>query len=175
MTAWRGWYHVNGGTYGMWLPGDPRGWRDRGHRTHVEGDYKRPPPQGIGAELYDRSRGLLQQSPTRLSREQRPIVGTALLEMLDRQHVEAIALSVSDVHFHMLARFPSPKVKSFVGRAKKHAYFVLRDAGIADRIWEAGCHVLPIRDRQHQVNVFNYICAHQEKGAWLWTFRDRKE
>ena len=38
MKAWRGWYHVTGGTYGSWLPGDPRGWRARGRREHVDGD-----------------------------------------------------------------------------------------------------------------------------------------
>ena len=44
MTAWNNWYHVNGNTYGTWLPGDPRGWRERGHKKHVAGDYKNPPP-----------------------------------------------------------------------------------------------------------------------------------
>ena len=35
-SAWNGWYHVTGGTYGTWLRGDGRGWRDRKHRTHVD-------------------------------------------------------------------------------------------------------------------------------------------
>jgi len=173
LAAWRGWYHVNGGTYGTWLPGDPRGWRDRGHRTHVEGNYKHPPPAGSGTGLYEHSRDSLKQSPTRLKPEQLATVGGALLEMLARQSVEVIALSMNDVHFHLLARFPGVQVKMFVGRAKKHAYFLLREQGFAERLWEGGCHVLPIRDRRHQVNVFHYICAHRAKGAWLWTFRDQ--
>jgi hypothetical protein len=45
MSAWRDWYHVTGSTYGAWLPGDPRGFRTRHHRQHVEGDYKDPPPR----------------------------------------------------------------------------------------------------------------------------------
>ena len=46
MGAWNGWYHVNGNTYGTWLPGDERGWRSRHHKVHVNGDYKNPPPPG---------------------------------------------------------------------------------------------------------------------------------
>jgi hypothetical protein len=33
------WYHVIISTYGGWLHGDPRGFRTRHHRAHVEGDY----------------------------------------------------------------------------------------------------------------------------------------
>jgi hypothetical protein len=32
-----------GHTYGTWLPGDPKGFRTRHHREHIEGDYKKPP------------------------------------------------------------------------------------------------------------------------------------
>jgi len=39
MEPWNHWYHVNGNTYGTWLPGDPRGWRSYKHKRHVEGEY----------------------------------------------------------------------------------------------------------------------------------------
>ena len=52
MAAWNNWYHVNGNTYGTWLPGDPRGWRERGHKKHVDGDYKSPPPAGSGDAMH---------------------------------------------------------------------------------------------------------------------------
>jgi hypothetical protein len=42
--AWNDWYHVVVHVYGSWLRGDPRGWRARHHREHVDGDYKNPPP-----------------------------------------------------------------------------------------------------------------------------------
>lgn len=44
--AWNAWYHVLTNTYGTWLRGDRRGWRERHHRKHVEGDYKNPPKPG---------------------------------------------------------------------------------------------------------------------------------
>lgn len=43
IQPWNDWYHIMCHTYGTWLPGDPRGFRTRHHREHVEGDYKSPP------------------------------------------------------------------------------------------------------------------------------------
>ena len=40
MPAWNHWYHCTAHTYGTWLRGDPRGWRARHHREHVDGDYR---------------------------------------------------------------------------------------------------------------------------------------
>ncbi len=102
MPAWRNWYHVSCNTYGTWLPGDPRGWRERKHKKHVDGEQVRPK----------------------------------------------------------------------VGRAKKHAYFNLRDTGFQGTVWEDGSDVVPISGRQHQLNVFAYIRRHRNEGAWVWTFRE---
>lgn len=174
MTAWRGWYHVTSNTYGTWLPGDPRGWRDRGHRIHVAGDYKHPPPPGCHEPIRQNADALLKQDPVHLDHAEREVSGTALVEMLLlKQSIEVLALCVDGIHFHVLARFPDGEVRPRIGRAKKHATFSLRDAGGSGRVWETGCHVEPVKDRQHQMNVFNYICAHQQKGAWLWTFCDK--
>ena len=41
MPAWNGWYHVTGNTYGTWLPGDPRGWREC-HRKRLRLPASRP-------------------------------------------------------------------------------------------------------------------------------------
>ena len=45
-TAWHGWFHIIGNTYGTWVRGDPKGFRTLHHREHIEGDYKHPPPPG---------------------------------------------------------------------------------------------------------------------------------
>ena len=50
---WWRWFHVILGTYGSWLPGDPRGFRTRHHRDHVDGDYKSPPPPGIYEHFHE--------------------------------------------------------------------------------------------------------------------------
>jgi hypothetical protein len=103
---------------------------------------------------------------------QRETVGRALIEMLVRQSIDVLVVSLDSVHLHLLARFRDRRVRPRVGRAKKHGYFRLREQGFMGKLWERGCHVVPIRDRKHQVNVFHYICRHASDGAWVWTFRD---
>ncbi len=52
-------YHVTWSTYGSWLPGDPRGFRTRGHRLHVDGDYRNPPPKGKYTGLHAHAKSSL--------------------------------------------------------------------------------------------------------------------
>jgi hypothetical protein len=172
MAAWNGWFHVNGNTYGTWLPGDPRGWRERGHKKHVDGDYKRPPPAGSGDALHRSASQLLKEPPMRLSGQQRLLAGRAMIESLVAQGIELLAFSLDSIHFHLLGRFPTSRVRPVVGPAKKHAYFELRDQGFVRRLWGSGSNVVPIRDRQHQLNVFGYIGRHKDHDAWVWTFRE---
>jgi hypothetical protein len=168
---WRGWYHVNGNTYGTWLPGDPRGWRERRHRKHVDGDYKKPPRAGTGDGLHGQANSMLVHPPVHLQKAQSQTAGRALVEMILHQEVELLTLSLDDVHFHLLGRFRDRDVRPKVGRAKKHAYHELREIGFQGKLWGMGSNVVPITDRRHQLNVFEYITRHEERGAWLWTFR----
>ena len=103
MTAWNDWFHVNGNTYGTWLPGDPRGWREKRHKKHVEGDYKSPPPPGQDAALLHHVRGRLTQPPVHLDVDQRRIGGQAAVGKLVHQGVEVLAFSLDAVHLHILA------------------------------------------------------------------------
>jgi len=172
MGAWRGWYHVNGNTYGTWLPGDPRGWREKRHRKHVPGDYKNPPPPGFGDDILRRSRRLLKYPPVRFDPDQRELAGTALVETLLARRIEVLALSMDAIHYHILGRFPDGQVRRHVGRAKLHAYHLLRERWQVGKVWQALCNVTPVSDRTHQVNVFRYIRSHADKGAWVWTFHE---
>jgi len=200
MPAWNGWYHVNGNTYGTWLRGDPRGWRARHHREHVDGDYKNPPPPGMYDTIERYSRQLMPHDAVRLSSNQREIACREMVASLLRHGVELLALALDDHHFHLLARFPAPAptdsdpwalriprrkdgkaqiaiARHFVGIAKKDSARALSDAGLAPQggIWGKRSRIQPIRDRSHQLNVFNYIAKHASRGAVVWTFRhDRK-
>ena len=171
MGAWRGWYHVNGNTYGTWLPGDERGWRARDHREHVEGDYRSPPPPGVYDGLRAKAEGQMKGGAVFLGPDVRRIAGQAMVEMLLHQGVELLAFSLDAIHYHLLARFGELRIRSTVGRAKKHSYHILRERGHEGRVWALRCRSLPIRDRQHQVNVYRYIRAHASKGAWVWTYK----
>ena len=37
-------------------------------------------------------------------------------------------------------------------------------------LWAVRSKVIPIRDRAHQLNAYNYILEHAEEGAWVWDF-----
>lgn len=167
-----GWYHCNGNTYGTWLRGDPRGFRERHHRRHVEGDYRNPPAPGQYEQLHARSRELLKGEAVHLNAQQRRIAADALTDKLLRDGIEVNAVSVDDHHFHVLGRFRDYRVKHWIGRAKMHASMLLRDLGLKGHVWARGSRALPIRYRAHQLNTLRYIEEHRRRGAAVWTFRD---
>lgn len=171
-TPWNDWYHCNGNTYGTWLPGDPRGFRARHHREHIGGDYRNPPPPGANRETLDRSRTLLRRPPIRLDAAHREIATGAMVEKLLTDEIEVIALSIDDHHFHLLARFRDHQPRHWVGRAKMHSSMLLRGHGLPGGVWAVRSRALPIRDREHQINVFNYVVKHRGRNAAVWTFRD---
>jgi len=64
------WIHAYWSTFGVWLPGDPRGFRSRGHRIHSSGNYKDPPPTGEHAGLWLHARRMVKQQPVYLLKGQ---------------------------------------------------------------------------------------------------------
>jgi len=155
-------------TYGAWVPGDPRGFRTRHHRDHVEGDYKDPPAAGIYESFAIKNRDALKHDPISLDRAQRQLVGQALKANLDEQDASLIAISVSSQHIHMLLKLPPATIRTQVGAAKRHAWFELRNTGWDKKLWGKRGRFLRVRDRKHQLNVFYYILRHAEEGAWVW-------
>jgi len=91
-----------------------------------------------------------------------------MVESLLELEVELLAASVGARHYHLLGRFPTDRVREFVGRAKRRASFKLDIGGV----WAVRCRAKPIRDRAHQINVFYYILEHAQEGAWVWSFRE---
>jgi len=193
MPAWNGWYHLMSNTYGTWLPGDPRGFRTRGHREHVEGDYKRPPGEDYTAR-HEAAKRWMTREPVWLSVEARR-AGLAALHhaMVDVHGLEVLSLAVSAVHLHVLVRLPGdlrrkPTLskrglrgssvddppRHYLGIAKKESAKALAKAGLVEPggVWATRGKVRPIRDRQHQVNVFHYILDHRREGAAVWSFKD---
>lgn len=110
--------------------------------------------------------------PIRLTIDQRRIGGQALVEKLLEIEVELLDLSLNDIHDHLLARFPDKRIRGWLGLAKKHASWALSKCGLKGTVWARKCHPTPIEDREHQLNVFEYIKDHVTQGAWVWTFRE---
>ena len=167
------WYHVTLTTYGAWLPGDPRGFRTRHQREHVDGDYKNPPSPGEHGTLQEHSRASLKEPPVSLSVELRAVVGAALLERLQALGALVVCLAVSKQHVHILAKMPFGAVRNWMGAAKRHTWFVLRDHGWKGKLWGKRGKPVVVRDREHQLRVYRYILRHAQAGAWVWKWADR--
>ena len=166
------WFHVTFSTYGSWLPGDPRGFRTRDHREHVEGDYKNPPPAGQVEGLRQRSHARLKRPMVRLTPQQRACAGRAMVEMLRRLEMTVVAIAVGAQHVHIVVQLPDDDAKLVVGRAKKHAAHVLIEDGFRGGPWAKGCRTQPIVDQAHQHSAISYVARHKDQGAWAWRWGD---
>jgi len=167
------WFHITSHTYGAWLHGDPKSFRTRHHREHIIGDYKNPPPPGMYAAKFARSRSLLKQEPVRLEPKWWPTIGSAVKDKLIELGTELLILSMGATHLHFLGKMPpGPIPREWVGRAKKHANFIAKEHGYTGKLWAVRCKVIPIENRKHQINAFNYIVGHFKEGAWIYDFRD---
>jgi hypothetical protein len=159
-----------GHTYGTWLPGDRRGFRTRDHREHVEGDYKHPPPEGMYDATYARSRQLMKRDPIYLNVEQRLLIVRLLVESLQRRSFDVAVACVTDVHFHVLARFPDHNPRHWIGVAKKESSHYAKETHLAPNggLWAVRSKSLPARSRDHQLNAARYIFDHRLQGGAVW-------
>src|SRR5437879_5974509 len=163
------WYHIITSTYGSWLYGDARGFRTRHHREHIEGDYKNPPPPGTYEEQRHKSEESLKQEPVILPWPLREVVGLAIRQRLTGLGAVFVCISVGGQHIHLLAKMPYGQARHWMGLAKRHVWFELRDRGWTGKLWGKRGKELPVRGREHQLNVYRYILDHRKEGAWVWT------
>ena len=159
-------YHITWGTYGSWLPGDPRGFRTRHHRLHIDGDYRHPPAPGTYDGLHAYVRGNLKQSPVVIPGDLRETVGRACLARFAEEGAAVAALSIGGKHAHAAVACPSVGLKQMVGRVKKVSSHRVRDR-LPGRLWQGGCRPVRVRDDAHWRNVLDYIADHAPH-AWVW-------
>ena len=170
------WFHLIFTTYGAWLPGDPRGFRTRHHREHVEGDFNSPPEAGIYQGLHQASQQQLEQPPTTIPCEFRPLIGAALRERLEREGGHVLAVACCGEHAHVLVQLKDCDARYPGGLAKRHATFEAHAAGFVGELWGDRGKIVRIKDEAHRWNVYQYILRHEEEGAWVWSAPyERKE
>ncbi len=175
-SGWNAWYHVGCNTFGTWLRGDPRGWRERQHRRHVEGDYKRRPTPGTGRDELALSKALMDRDAVRLTAQLRRVALVALVAVvvtLVGDGVDVLIASLDDHHLHVLARFHDHETRRRLGWAKFHATKKVKEVLSAmqadgdavgfdlrlehgDGIWAKGSKAEPVRDRQPKNGLGSY-------------------
>jgi REP element-mobilizing transposase RayT len=170
------WIHFVETMYGCWLYGDPRGFRTRHHREHVEGDYKRPPPPGRYIDRCYRSRASLKQPPVTVPIKLRAFIGTAIRERLEQQGAFVLCLAVSGKHLHLLAKLP-PRLddRDVMGIAKKHTTFEMRKQAWKGKLWAKRGKELAVRTRKHHQGAYWYILRHASEGAYVWDWRAERK
>ncbi len=166
------WRHVVLGTLNSWLPGDPRGWRSRGHRKHSSGDYKRRPPEGEHDDIHRNSKRI-SGKPIVIPRPCRPVIGTKFIDKLAQYEQQLLCVSVGGMHVHLLVELPADlrETKRIIGQCKSAASHAVRDR-LPGRVWGRDGGFDRVNDRAHQRNVYGYILKHAAEGAWVWSFRE---
>jgi hypothetical protein len=180
-VPWRGYFHCIGNTYGSWLPGDPRGFRTKHHREHVDGDYRNPPPAGRYERLHQRSQGLMKRTQVRFTDEMRRLVIDIIVQSLRYHGVGLVVACVSSKHAHALASFEPGSLTStgrgiidpprhYFGIARRRAARALSDAGLVapGGVWSRKSEIVPIVDESHLRNATQYILDHEYEGAAVW-------
>ena len=178
VEPWRNWYHCIVGTYGQWLPGDERGWRERNHHEHVHGYYNPPAqPTRLSEARLANSRRIMNWHPYLIESADRSTIGGHLLESFKLQNIPILALAVCAKNFHALLQIAQQNPKRILGIAKRHV--TIRFAPLINsstnkrlQIWEGGGHGKAIRDRRHALEALQYILYHLHEGAWVWSYHD---
>ncbi|XAL98464.1 transposase [Phycisphaeraceae bacterium D3-23] len=169
------WYHLIFNTRGSWLPGDPRGFRSRNHRKHSDGDYNSPPPAGQHAGLHKLIRGKSKPAVT-LPADLFETIGQAALDKSASQGHRILAIAVDAHHVHVLAELPDDRlaVKRIVGSWKQRASHKVRER-LPGEVWSKSCDPVQVKDPVHHRQVFEYIPAHAQQGAWVWSYKEDAE
>jgi hypothetical protein len=167
---WNDWYHCMGSTYGTWLPGDPRGFRTRHHREHIEGDYRNPPPKGMYEARHKRSKDLMKHDVVYLTQQQRNRAAEEFVRSIHKWKLDAIVFSIDRIHFHILLRAPLRNPRHYLGLMKKESSAYMKQVGLAPQggLWGKRCECKPIADGAHHARVIKYINDHAQKGAVVW-------
>jgi REP element-mobilizing transposase RayT len=158
------WWHLILTTPGSWLPGDPRGFRSRGHRINSSGDYQNPPPRGEHAGLYH-PHHTRSKKPVIIPELWRSEIAAFLLQKLKTLEVQTLARAIGAQHAHILIEDSVDKdvVRRLAGKLKQHSSHAVNDA-FPGRFWASDLKAVRIRDQKHQRNVFHDILDHVNEG-----------
>jgi hypothetical protein len=99
-------------------------------------------------------------------------IGLAIVDRLTDLDAFVLCLAVSSQHLHLLLKTRPGEVRPMMGKAKRHAWFIARDAGWTGKLWAKRGWAKFVRDKQHHINVFRYILNHQYEGAFTWVHPD---
>jgi hypothetical protein len=168
-TPRRRWWHVMIGTHASWLPGDERGFRNRGHRIHSSGDYKNPPPidEHEGLREYNEQ---LAPDAVEIPLEYRKRLAQIIARLFVGAGYRVAVVSVSRYHVHILAELPLEltEFRKVIGGIKTKASREVKDV-LPGRVWSRGDKHILVRDQKHYECEFDYVRNRQGPEARAWS------
>jgi len=97
----------------------------------------------------------------------------AFRDKLQQLGAQVLCFNLGNTHVHVLAKMPiEPVPRNWIGQAKMYSNMMGKKQGWTGKLWAVRCKAARIRDRQHQLNTFQYILDHVREGAWIWDFRN---
>jgi hypothetical protein len=168
--VWRHWYHLTLGTYGRWLPGDLRGWKERNHRKHIS-KPSNPTQEKFHQSLHKYSKGHMKRPPFFFDPQSFHLIGNHFLHSLKIQNIPALAISIGTEHCHVLAQCLDDKPRTCTATLKCHVYLQMFRGHPTP--WDKRSHEQPISDQAHARWAFDYILDHKAENAWTWSFQNK--
>lgn len=141
------WRHFGFSTYGTWIRGDERGFRDHDGRIYSSGNYKCPPPREEHAPLRRWVLKHMHKPPVILAPALKIKCGQVLANKLRSQGVELLILAVLHDHVHGLGRFPGDEVDQLMGNAKRASSHAVREE-IPGVVWAKKGWSFPVATRE---------------------------
>ena len=171
--------HLILGTYGFWLPNDPRGshskfvWSDEiakhGEATTVEpGRSRASDPHNVQKRLA--AKKSLKYPEVNLTGKQALMLANGIAEAVGKYDFELLAFSILEQHLHCVAVSETMKFKKIVRelkrygsnrltRSKKHPLYEYRkqNRGRIPTIWTGGFWKVYIESEQQLQNAIHYV------------------
>ena len=119
MVTWR--------TYGTWLPGDGRGYVEKGGEV-----------RSGSTNLYSHCASRLEHEPVRLSGDMKRCVNDAICECLEHQGVRVLAIAVCSDHVHIVVSDCEIGIGEVVAQCKVAGRKALKETGSGKKVWSSG-------------------------------------
>lgn len=102
----------------------------------------------------------------------RSVIGDAIVTRITELGHRVLAVSVGRTHAHLLVELPADfsEVKREVGRVKRYASRAVTEQ-MPGQLWGEGGKFKTVSSREQQRAVFRYITQKQERGSWVWSFK----
>jgi REP element-mobilizing transposase RayT len=164
-----GWCHVMWHTYGTWLHGDPRGFRDRYYRIHSSGDYRNPPPLGEHAGLHRYMKRISDPEVILAISAQRQEVCQALAATVEHPGYRLLVIAVCKVHVHLVVELPlDTRERDRALREIKTRSSARVKSKPTSRLWARKWTLRDIDTPSHRTTVFKYVRDRQGRYACVW-------